>query len=385
MRRRVRPALALSCAVLLGACTTTLGDAAPEPAEPDREGSQQAPDDRTGRPDSITVLGTGDILLHPDLTEQAARDASTTGRGERDFRPLLAGVEPLVSDADLAICHLEVPLAEQGGPFSGWPSFNAPPEIADALAATGYDTCSTASNHTLDQGEDGVVRTLDALDGNGIEHAGSARTEQEAASPTVIDVDGVGVAHLSYTFGFNGLQLPQGKEWLADKLDHEAIVEEAALARENGAEIVVASLHWGREYEHVPSPAQRELAERLLEAGAVDLILGHHAHVVQSIDRVGERWVAYGLGNHVARHAEPRGTTEEGIAARFEFTHTDDGWVAETAEYIPTLVDLDEPIRLVDLTTADPTPRREEALERTDGAVLGDGAAAHGLTRPGRE
>src|SRR5690606_41553104 len=106
-----------------------------------------------------------DVLIHPALTEQAEADAESG----RDFRPLFAGVRPMISSADLALCHLEVPLAGPDGPFSGYPSFSAPPEVADALAGTGYDACSTASNHTLDQGEKGVRSTLDALDKAGLQ------------------------------------------------------------------------------------------------------------------------------------------------------------------------------------------------------------------------
>ena len=94
------------------------------------------------------------MLIHPALTEQAEAD----GDGTRDFGPLFAGVKPVIEGADLAICHMEVPLATADGPFEGYPLFYAPPEVADAVAATGYDTCSTASNHTVDHGAEGVGR-----------------------------------------------------------------------------------------------------------------------------------------------------------------------------------------------------------------------------------
>ncbi|MGH3518759.1 MAG: CapA family protein [Haloechinothrix sp.] len=332
--------------------------------------------------DSFTMIATGDVLIHPALTEQAARDAVDTGQGEHDYRPLLAGVKDPISAADLAICHLEVPLAPAGGPYSGYPSFRAPPELAGALADTGYDACSTASNHTLDQGADGVHRTLDALDEAGIRHTGSARTEREAATPLVLDVAGVKVGHVSFTFGFNGYPLPEGKPWMSNQLDPDAVTYAAEEARDAGADVVVASLHWGSEYQHEPTEDQRLLAERLLAEESIDLILGHHAHVVQPIESIDGEWVAYGLGNHVAKHAEPRGTSEEGIAARFRFARTADGWRVDRAEYIPTLIELGPPIRLIDLTASEPTDRRTEALNRTDGVVLDEGGDEDGLTRP---
>ncbi|WP_143669549.1 CapA family protein, partial [Streptomyces sp. wa1063] len=115
----------------------------------------------------------GDVLPHSSVIDRAAVDAGGAGY---DFAPMLAGVAPVVSGADLAFCHMETVYGEEGGPYTGYPSFKSPPEVAAALRTTGFDSCSTASNHTLDDGADGVRRTLDALDGAGIRHAGSART-----------------------------------------------------------------------------------------------------------------------------------------------------------------------------------------------------------------
>lgn len=387
--RRRRAAAAATAAALVtvalvpAACTSAPIAGTPSPSE---ELGRSPATTRAAPPaaDSFSVVATGDVLIHPALTQQAVRDARATGRGEHDYRPLLAGVAPMISGADLALCHLEVPLAESGGPYSGYPSFNSPPEIADALADTGYDSCSTASNHSLDQGEDGVRRTLDALDDAGIRHTGSARSSAEATQPLVLDVGGVKVGQVSFTFGFNGYELPDGKPWTANLLDADAVVKAAEATRAAGAEVVIVSVHWGTEYQHEPTEEQRLLAKKLLAEDSIDLLVGHHAHVVQPIERIDGEWVAYGLGNHIAKHEEPRGVTEEGIAARFRFTRHGDGWRVDRAEYLPTLVELGPPIRLLDLTTAPATPRRKQALARTDGIVLDAGGAEGGLSRPGR-
>ncbi|WP_091670948.1 CapA family protein [Amycolatopsis marina] len=379
--RRVLPAV-LGVAVVLTACTA---NPAEQEARPVPSSAPPAPPESTGPANSFSVLATGDVLIHPALTEQAEQDA---GQGSLDYRPLFAGLEPVVSGADLAICHLEVPLAEPDGAYSGYPSFNAPPQVADALADIGYDSCSTASNHTLDQGSEGVVRTLDTLDEAGIRHTGSARTEQEAETPLVLDVNGVKVGQVSHTFGFNGYELPEDKPWMSNPLDAEAVLAAAEATREAGAEVVIASLHWGTEYQHEPTAEQQDLAAELLGSDAIDLILGHHAHVVQPIERIDGEWVAYGLGNSVAKHSEPRGVTEEGIAARFHFARSADGWSVERAEYVPTLIDLGPPIRLTDLSGesgADvPAARRVEALERIDDVVLSRDGGSTGLSRAGR-
>lgn len=332
-------------------------------------------------PASFTVLASGDVLIHPALTEQALADSGTR---TPDFGPLLAGVAPTVTAADLALCHLEVPLAEPAGPFAGYPSFNAPPQVATALARAGYDSCSTASNHTLDQGRDGVRRTLDALDAAGVAHTGSARSEAEAARPLIHDLGVARVAQVSFSYGYNGLELPPDAPWLANTLDADAVLGAARAAKRAGADLVIASLHWGAEYQSEPTEEQRRIAETLLADPAVDLIVGHHTHVVQPFERIGHEWVAYGLGNHVARHSEPRGSTEEGVMARFTFSRVPGGeWHVTRAEYLPTLIDLAPPIRLVELSGAPPSARRTEALTHIDHSVRTRDAADAGLTRPG--
>lgn len=373
MLARLAPAVA--AAALVAACVNPQGASTAGP-----ESLRPLPAPAPVPVDEFTVVATGDVLVHPALTDQARADSFT---GEPDFRPLLAGIAPVVRDADLALCHLEVPLAEPDGPFAGYPGFNAPPQIADALADTGYDSCTTASNHTLDQGSEGVFRTLDALDAAGLDHTGSARSAAEAATALIHDVGPARVAQVSFTYGYNGLEKPDDEPWLANTLDADAVLAAAAAAKDAGADVVIASLHWGAEYEPEPTPEQLALAEELLVDPAVDLIVGHHAHVVQPFERIGGEWVAYGLGNFVARHAEPRGITEEGVLARFTFTRDDNGWVVHHAEYVPTLLDLGTPIRLRDLTTAPSSVRAADALARTDAVVASRGAAEAGLTRPG--
>ena len=308
-------------------------------------------------PRSFTVVGSGDILLHGLLWAQGAADAHALGQGGYDFVPLFASVIPVVSTADLAICHMETPFGPANGPFTDYPLFTVPPQVATTIAAVGYDTCSTASNHSIDAGEAGVERTLDALDAAGVKHAGTARSPAEAASIDMLDVKGITVAQLSYSFGFNGLIRPAGKEWLANLLDPDRILADAHRAKLAGAQVVIVSLHWGTEYSHFPNPQQITVAQRLLASPDIDLILGHHVHVVQPLQRIGDKWVAYGMGNELA-YQNQADDTRDGIIPRFTFTEIRPGQFRVTkAEVIPIHMWLDSrPTRLLNVpaTLADP-------------------------------
>jgi poly-gamma-glutamate capsule biosynthesis protein CapA/YwtB (metallophosphatase superfamily) len=250
-------------------------------------------------PRGFTLIASGDVLTHGPVLRQAQAYGRRVGR-PYDFRPMFADVRPLLTGADLAVCHLEVPLSRNGQDISSWPAFNAPPQLAAALRWAGYDACSTASNHSMDQGPRGIAATLDVMDAAGLRHAGMARNADEAHRTTVLDVHGLRVGLLSYTYGLNSGRLPAGRAWLVKTIDPGRIVDDARAARRAGAQFVVALLHWGQEYRSTPSPSQREVARRLLKAPEVDLILGHHVHVVQPIQRVGGKWVAYGMGNSLS-------------------------------------------------------------------------------------
>jgi poly-gamma-glutamate capsule biosynthesis protein CapA/YwtB (metallophosphatase superfamily) len=320
-------------------------------------------------PRTLTVVASGDVLLHDALWTLAQRDADDAGG--YDFRPLFASVRPVVVAADLAICHLETPLGPPDGPFHNYPIFSVPPQVVPALADLGYDSCSTASNHSLDQGEAGVARTLDALDAAGIRHAGTARSAVEAQIPTLLTANRVVVAHLSYTWSFNGLLRPDGKEWLANLLDVDDVLAQARLARVAGAEIVIVSMHAGTEYQHSADPYQLAVAHQLLASPDVDLILGSHVHVVQPLEKVGDKWVAYGMGNQVAWQNQAY-DTRDGIMPRFTFTEVSPGVFKVTrAEVFATHIWLDgAPARLYDIHAALADPQTPAAIRASCEASL---------------
>ena len=247
----------------------------------------------------MTLAFAGDLLPHLPLVARAA--AYGRGHGDRyDFKPMLAPMRPIIEGADLAICHMETPVAVDQDHLSGYPTFGGPVELVDAAKVTGYDGCSTASNHSLDQGRAGIAATLGRFDLDGLEHAGTARTAAEGSTTTMYDVKGAKVAHLSYAYGFNGYRIPPSAPFAVNQIDVDRIHADAARARAAGAQLVVVSLHWGTEYQHEPNAFQRDVANRLLPSPDIDLIIGHHAHVVQPIEQVKGTYVVWGMGNQLA-------------------------------------------------------------------------------------
>jgi hypothetical protein len=322
--------------------------------------------------------------MHPELWAQARRD----GGGAMDFGPIFAHAAPAISAADLALCHLETPIAPAGGPYEGFPTFSVPQEVVAGIKSAGFDGCSTASNHAIDHGSGGVVRTLDALDRAGLGHTGTYRSQAEALVPKIYEVEGVRVAHLSYTKHFNGLERPTEMEWIANQIDPTKIAKDAKTARAAGAEIVVVSMHWGTEYEHEPDVDQQTWARAVAAVPDIDVVFGHHAHVVQSVEQVNGKWIIYGMGNQVARHAEPINANREGVMIRLTFVPVANRrWNVGTIEALPIFVDLNSNIRLVDLRRAlagsDLSAGRRSiyaaALGRIRGHLLTRGADVAGL------
>lgn len=279
----------------------------------------------------VTVALTGDVLVH-DSVWQSARDEA--GRlavaAEFDFRPMLAPIRPIIAHADLAICHLETPLAPPSGPYASYPVFSTPQEIVAALRWAGHDACSTGSNHSVDQGDAGLVRTLRVLDRIGLRHTGTSRSPAEAHRPVIFDVDGIRIGWLEYTSGTNGIPVHPDKPWSVNLIDPDRILRDARLARWHGADAVLVGLHWGDEYQHSPSRYQLDLARRLTRSPDLTLVYGHHAHVVQPIRRVHGTWVLFGLGNLLADQAAVAPGVDRGLIGLVTLTRTGAGPVRVT-------------------------------------------------------
>ncbi|MGW7455134.1 CapA family protein [Streptomyces sp. NPDC054787] len=395
MTTRTRPqAVVLLSALLLSAaagCTAAGGSA------PARLGDSGGPAPSTAAGSlaarGFTLLASGDVLPHTSVIQRAAHDAQGDGH---DFRPMFSGVKPVVSAADLALCHMETIYGEDGGPFSGYPAFTSPPQVADALKDAGYDGCSTASNHTLDDGAAGLRRTLDRFDKVGLKHAGSARTAAEAATVTLYTAGSAKVAHLAYTYDTNGYPLPEGQPWAVNLMKQDKIITDARAARKAGADVVVVSVHWGTEWQTEPDATQLSLGKALTASQTggrpdIDLILGTHAHIPQPYEKVNGTWIVYGMGDQVAGEMfnytgarDLRGNY--GSIGRFTFAPpaaAGQRWQVTKAEFVPQMMDLSagRVVHLPDALAKDPGREDYEgARDDISEAVLSRGAAKDGLT-----
>jgi poly-gamma-glutamate capsule biosynthesis protein CapA/YwtB (metallophosphatase superfamily) len=300
----------------------------------------------------VTLAAAGDILLHRPVIETARRYG---GGGSYVFDPMFDDVRDVISGADWAICHQETPISADDTNLtpSGSLSFNAPRQLASALRTAGFRACDTASNHTWDRGLTGVEQTLEVLDQAGIGHAGSARNAHEAENAPIYDVRGVKIGHLAFSYAIYNEARPDTKvppeaPWLASMLwpvvGTQGILAQARALKARGAEFVVVSMHWGDQYVHEPNAAQRQMARELLGSAEVDLILGHHAHLVQPCERIANQYVAYGLGNFVSNQSPTqdrsvRVDTQDGVIVTYTIEEVAPGLLETTKmAYVPTWV-----------------------------------------------
>lgn len=325
---------------------------------------------------TITVLGVGDILVHKEIWAQALEDGG--GNPEGDFSLMLDGIRPRVEGVDLAMCHMEYPFAAPEGPVTYWPDLPAAPwSLAKGVADVGFDTCSTVSNHTQDQGAEGIKNLLDALDANGVAHSGTGRTEDEANRITTVEVKGVTIALLAYSYGL----YDNGYAWMTHANDVDAIVADAQRARDEGAQIVIVNLHDGEENYTEPDESQLNIAQTLADAGTVDLIVGQHTHCVQPVQKIGDMWVAYGHGNLLTAQSRKDMRTADGLVTQWTFAPDDSGrWRVVDAAGI-AIEGSDWPFRINDLSALGSarSDSDQASYDRTVEAVMGLGAADAGF------
>jgi poly-gamma-glutamate synthesis protein (capsule biosynthesis protein) len=278
----------------------------------------------------LTVAASGDFLIHSPVWARAR----AYGHGRRyEFRPMFRAIKPLISGADLALCHVETPFSH--GPPRGYPSFRTPVALAAAIRATGWDVCSTASNHTLDDGQRGVNTTIAVLNHFGLRHAGSYRTRTGAGRTTFVEAKGVKVAFLAYTALTNGQRVPH--PWSLNMARAGRILRDARRARQAGADAVIVNLHWGTEFSNVPNPEQRSLASALTRSKAITAVVGQHVHVVQPIRWMNGKPVVFGEGNLISNQTAAccPAASQDGLIALLDLRVFRAGVRAVRVRYLP--------------------------------------------------
>ena len=320
--------------------------AVPEPVVEHHGNSPDCPDT-----DCISMLVNGDLLFHPNLWKHfaGANTAATDGTAF-DFTPLFETMKPYIQASDIAVCEFETPIAKRGGPYTGYPVFNVPPEVADAAASVGYTACTHATNHSWDQGADGIARLWDTLASKGIAQTGSYKNEEDSTKPLVIDspTGGGKLGLVTGTVSLNGMTADQ--DWQVDRLreagdpqhqsDIDRAVAKAKAAREQGADVVAMAMHSVQEYIDYADSWQVSEAHELADTGAFDVIYGAGCHCAQPIENYNGTWIIYGLGNTVTVSAPAsRIVNNQGVTARIQFAGRKGvagAWRVSRIDWVPT-------------------------------------------------
>jgi poly-gamma-glutamate capsule biosynthesis protein CapA/YwtB (metallophosphatase superfamily) len=259
----------------------------------------------------LSLLFLGDIMQH----DSQISDAWDPALKKYNYDPCFKYVAPYTQAVDLAIGNLEVTLA--GKPYKGYPQFSAPDELLLALQKMGLDVLVTANNHCVDRGKNGVERTIRLLDSLKIPHTGTFKDhkERQTLHPLLIEKNGFRLALLNYTYGTNGLPITPPN--IVNLIKPEEIVKDLAYAKTLHADMIIVFVHWGSEYQSLPSPWQKDIANLFFKNGA-QLVIGAHPHVIQPMEwhKDKNQLIAYSLGNFVS--GQRKRYTDGGAMIRLE-------------------------------------------------------------------
>ncbi len=246
---------------------------------------------------TLSLLFMGDIMGHDTQIASALQPDNTY-----DYTEVFSYIKDEISSADVSIANLEVTLA--GPPFKGYPQFSSPDALAVAVKQAGIDVLGTANNHCVDRGKKGLLRTIRVLDSLNIPHMGtySSADEKNKNTPLIIEKKGFKLALLNYTYGTNGIPIPEPA--VVNIIDYGAIKLDIEKAKAVHPDKIIMLIHWGTEYEHKPNKNQRDIAEFCFKNG-VDYIIGSHPHVIQPSEwindsTVQDRFITWSLGNFIS-------------------------------------------------------------------------------------
>jgi poly-gamma-glutamate synthesis protein (capsule biosynthesis protein) len=285
--------------------------------------------------DKISLLFIGDIMGHDEQIWSSENRETHTFNYDDVFRY----IKPVIEGADISIANLEVTLA--GTPYTGYPQFSSPADLAVSCKNAGIDYLVTANNHAADRGKKGIISTIYKLDSIGIPHTGTFLNSscRDSLTPLMIYKNGISIALLNYTFSTNSIIVQDPV--IVNMLDKGLITKDVRKAKNKNADIIILFLHWGTEYDTIPAKDQTELAD-YFESIGVDLVIGSHPHVLQkmvrTINPVTEKddLVVYSLGNFISNQRKPK--TDGGSMVRIELTRNAGKYTITDAGYYLTWV-----------------------------------------------
>lgn len=287
---------------------------------------------------TFTMTAIGDVMCHNTQYWNAYQKETD----DYDFSYVFHDIQHYLENSDITIGSLETSFAGKERGYSNYPTFNSPDALASALKEIGLDVVSTAGNHCLDMGFNGLSRTIDVLDDLNISHLGTYQTAEDRDKILFHSVKGVKIAFINYTYGTNGIPVPSGKDFCVNFIDKNLMKKDIECAKSQEADMIIACMHWGTEYRTTANLEQEELADFLFQNG-VDIILGNHPHVLEPMEKrtvtledgtVKDGFVIYALGNFICdQNAE---NTRNSIILNLQITKHKNGKISiDHADYTP--------------------------------------------------
>lgn len=246
----------------------------------------------------LSMIMAGDALIHSNVY----RDAQNAD-GTFNFDKQLRFVKDYIGQYDLRYYNQETILGGDNRGYSGYPRFNTPSAFGDtAVDSLGFNIVSLANNHAMDQGETGILNSVNYWKNKNVVWSGQAESEETRNNYIMGEKNGITYAMLSYTEHTNGLPVPSGKSYLVNVWEDEKVKQDIASVRDK-VDVLIVAMHWGEEYTHTPTNSERTKAQFLADQG-VDIVIGAHPHVVQPIEKIGNTVVYYSLGNFISNQIE---------------------------------------------------------------------------------
>ena len=238
----------------------------------------------------MSIISVGDILIHESVYKDAEKED-----GSYDFHYMFTDIEPIIKRYDLKFCNQESNIGGKTLGISGYPSFNSPDEIGDELVNLGFNLISLANNHTLDKGEDAALYSNSYWKSKNVNFAGSYSSNEERNEVKIYEQNGIKYAFLAYTTISNA---KVRKDYLLNMYSADKAKEDVEKVKDQ-VDVILVSMHWGVEDTNTPTESQRQIADYLSSLG-VNMIIGHHPHVVQPVEYVNDTLVIYSLGNFIS-------------------------------------------------------------------------------------